>query len=72
MKLDKKDIELFNLENAIESLHTIWCSKCNKIEQIIVPDSMDAADFLLRNGWRSPKGIIYCSTCATKYLKSKL
>lgn len=72
MKLDKKDKEIFNLENAIESVHTIRCSKCNTIDQIVTPDSMDAAQFFLEHGWRSPKDNIYCPTCASKHVKSKI
>ena len=44
--------------------HTVWCSKCNKWEQLAVSNLAEFKREVRRNGWTFRKGSWNCRTCS--------
>ncbi len=58
-----------DLEDAIETVCSISCSKCKSDDGAYNTDEFYASQDLFKKGWRATDKNIYCPKCAKKYLK---
>lgn len=63
--MTKKDEEIYELENLIQTTSTVICDKCNE-EETIEADDMEAADCFYRGGWRVINDETVCKKCRKK------
>lgn len=59
------------LEDWIETTHSITCSKCRDGVDNHMGDEYQAAEGFFNDGWRSTGANVYCPNCAALKLKSK-
>jgi len=57
------------LYDAVETVSTITCSKCNKSESFFNCDGWDAAEAASGDGWYATENNVYCKSCNEKRLK---
>ncbi len=66
------DREEFNMDNAIEIVAYVKCTKCKVFNDVGgISDNYEAVEYFLEKGWRATENNTYCPSCAKKHLKPK-
>ena len=60
-----------NIHDNIQTVNTICCSKCKKIQEKHNVDSYDCVDVFISEGWYATERNVYCKTCNEKRKKTK-
>lgn len=63
-------MKAYQLYDAIISICSITCDKCNKTDSCQVEYDY-SMDHFYSEGWRRPRTLTYCPKCVKKYLKKK-
>ncbi len=64
----RENLEL-RMVDAIETVSTIQCTKCFKMESYHMCDSYDAIEPAINDGWYATELNVYCPTCNKKRKK---
>lgn len=64
-----KEILEDRLYNAVETISSIQCTKCKKVDQFYQEDDWQVVSSAMNKGWYATENYVYCPDCQFKRKK---